>query len=402
MSLVGAVTRRVRVRLGALLACGLLLAVAPSGALASGNANWAAGVEALLPANASSTPQPAFITVSCASAGNCAAVGNYRDSSGHFQGLLQSESSGVWATGVEGSLPAGAGANPATSVESVSCASVGDCSAVGNYRDSSNNRQGVLWTESSGAWAAGVQASLPSGAPSQPFVFFSSVSCASAGDCSAVGGYVDGSGSFQGLLLTETAGVWAPGVEASPPADAGALPNVGLASVSCASEGNCAAVGTYTDASGNSQGLLLTESSGVWETGVEADLPANAGTQTSSVPFSVKSVSCASPGNCAAAGEYTDSSGHSQGLLLSETAGAWATGVEAPLPANAAANPMVIINSVSCPSAGNCAAAGHYFDSSGKPEGLLLTETAGVWATGVEAPLPANAGTQTSSVPFSV
>ncbi len=129
----------------------------------------------------------------------------------------------------------------------------------------------------------------------------------------------------------------------------------------------------------------MTETAGVWATGVQASLPADAGTQTGSVPFSISSVSCASPGNCAAAGRYTDSSGHGQGLLLSETAGVWASGVEAPLPANAAADPSVIINSVSCPSAGNCAAVGHYFDSSGKPEGLLLTETAGVWATGVEA-----------------
>ena len=212
---------------------------------------------------------------------------------------------------------------------------------------------------------------------------------------------MDGSGSFQGLLLTETAGVWAPGVEASLPADAGAIPNVGL-TVSCASVGNCTAVGTYTDSSNDSQGLLLTETAGVWATGVKASLPADAGTQTGSVRFSVGSVSCASVGNCAAAGEYTDSSGHTQGLLLTQTAGAWATGVQAPVPANAAVDPMVIINSVSCSSAGNCAAIGHYFDSSGKPEGLLLTETAGVWGIGVEAGLPANAGTVPNVVLISV
>ena len=368
----------------------MMFACKPPAALASANANWGAGVEAGAPANASPTPQVALTSVSCPSAGNCAAGGRYFDSSGHSQGLLQSQSSGAWAAGIEAPLPANAGANPATEINSVSCASEGDCSAVANYRDSSNNRQGVLWTESSGAWATGVGASLPADAPSQPFVSFSSVSCASAGDCSAVGGYVDGSGSFQGLLMTETAGTWGTGVEAGLPADAGAIPNVGLTSVSCPSAGNCSAVGTYADSSGATQGLLLTESSGAWATGLEVSLP---GIAAADPIVAIPSVSCSSAGNCSAVGTYTDSSGHREGVLLSETAGVWATGVEAQLSANAASNPMVILNSVSCPSAGNCTAVGHYLDSSGKLQGLLLTETAGVWATGVEASLPSNAGT---------
>ena len=141
MSVVGAVALRVRVRLGALVACGLLLVVAghPPGALASANANWTTGVEAGLPANASPTPSVALNAVSCSSAGNCAAVGRYFDSSGHAEGLLQSQTSGAWAAGIEAPLPANAGPSPATEIDSVSCASAGDCSAVGNYRDSSNN-----------------------------------------------------------------------------------------------------------------------------------------------------------------------------------------------------------------------------------------------------------------------
>ncbi len=207
-----------------------------------------------LPANASPTPRLPSPRCRAPRRGTAPPAAGTSTARGTAEGLLQSQSSGAWAAGIEAPLPANAGANPATEIDSVSCASAGDCSAVANYRDSSNDRQGVLWTESSGAWATGVEASLPADAPSQPFVFFSSVSCASAGDCSAVGGYVDGSGSFQGLLLTETAGTWGTGVEASLPADAGAIPNVGLTSVSCASAGNCTAVGTYTDSSNDSQG----------------------------------------------------------------------------------------------------------------------------------------------------
>src|SRR5206468_1742698 len=122
---------------------------------------------------------------------------------------------------------------------------------------------------------------------------------------------------------------------------------------------------------------------------VNAALPANAGLGGSYV----RSVSCSSAGNCSAVGEYADNAGHfREGLLLTKTGGSWSTGVEAALPANASATPGVVVNSVSCFSAGNCGAVGSYFDDSGHLQGLLLTETAGLWSTGVEADLPANAG----------
>ncbi len=172
------------------------------------------------------------------------------------------------------------------------------------------------------------------------------------------------------------------GIEASLPASAGPLADAFLQSVSCASTGNCTAVGFYDDSSGPfSDGLLFTETSGTWATGVEAPLPANAKTLSSSSQFlQLSSVSCASAGNCSAVGRYETSSGYSQGLLLTDTSGTWATGVEAPLPANASTNKSSAgaqLNSVSCASAGNCAAVGDYYDSSDQSDGLFLTETPG-------------------------
>src|SRR5207245_2786970 len=171
-----------------------------------------------------------------------------------------------------------------------------------------------------------------------------SVSCASAGSCSAVGGYTDGSGHEQGLLLTEAAGTWATGVEATLPLNAGSNPFASLNSVSCASAGNCSAVGGYHDSSSHAQGLLLTATRGTWATGTEAIPPPNAGSTPVGSP---SSVSCASAGNCSAVGDYYDSSVHEQGLLLAETAGTWATGVEAILPANAGSDPTASLGSLS-------------------------------------------------------
>jgi hypothetical protein len=346
--------------------------------------SWAAADEASLPANAAANSAVVaqnvqLNSVSCASAGNCTAVGSYVDSSGAIQGLLLTETAGSWATGVEAALPAGAVAGGAF-LESVSCPSAGHCSAVGDYTNSSFDSDGLLLTETAGSWAPGVAVSAPANALALGAVFLSSVSCASAGNCSAVGEYTDNSHGQQGLLLSETAGTWATGVEAALPATAMATdpgPGVSLGSVSCASAGNCGAVGQYFDSSRDWRGVALTESGGKWATGIDPQLPADAGGYSFD---SLDSVSCPSAGNCGAVGSYSDGSSNNQGLLVTETAGLWGTGAEAALPANAtvtSGGQSVSLYSVSCPSTTNCTAGGSYTGSSKRgvgngQSGLLL------------------------------
>ncbi len=362
--------------------------IAGPGAPAAAAASWGTGVEAILPGGAGSNPAVSLSSVACASPGSCTAVGTYFDSSSSGQGVLLGESGGTWATGVQAPLPANAEPAFGTRLSAVSCASAGNCGAVGEYYDALGSEQGVLLTETGGTWATGVEATLPAGAGSDPFVSLSSVSCASAGNCTAVGQYTVGSSNQQGLLLTETAGVWATGVQAVLPAGAAPSDNVALNSVSCTSAGSCAAAGEYDDTAGNQQGVLLTETGGTWAPGVEVTPPANSAASPNAT-IVLRSVSCASAGNCAAVGYYADSSSHEQGLLLTQSGGTWATGIEATLPAGAGSNPSVTVASVSCASAGDCTAVGQYNDSSGGGQGLLVTETAGVWASGIEAALPA-------------
>jgi hypothetical protein len=369
---------------------------------------WGQGMQMSLPQNAKPSSDVAVSSVSCVSAGNCAAVGHYTDTSDNQQGVLFVESSGKWAHGVEAALPANAAIQQsnvpwqAVFLTSVSCPAAGECTAVGEYLDRSQHFQGLLLRERSGTWARGVEARLPANASSFPLVMLSSVSCASAGNCTAVGSYeANSSTQARGLLLDERSGKWARGVEARLPANADSKPpfeDVHLTSVSCASAGSCAAVGYYPNRSGDYRALLLDESSGKWARGIKAPLPANAA--SNHISF-VQSVSCPSAGNCAAVGNYNACPICSQGLLLRERSGKWRA-VEATLPANAATNPEVVLSSVSCPSAGNCAAVGTYLDSSNQTEGLLLDKTSGRWARGVEATLPANAATNPEVVLSSV
>jgi hypothetical protein len=379
------------------IACGLLamLAARPPGASASAHPIWATPVKAVLPVPTDGgvlwNPSVALSAVSCASAGNCTAVGTYGlpTFSGIIrEGLLVSQTSGAWTTGVQPGLPADARFfDRSVVVNAVSCPSAGNCGAVGSYVDSSGNAEGLLLNQTSGAWATGVQAVLPADASSSPGakgVAVSSVSCPSAGNCTAVGIYTDSDGIRQGLLLTETAGAWATGVKADLPA--GAVGVFSLNSVSCPSAGNCTAVGSSTDGVGR-QGLLLTKSSGTWATGVQAvlpsDVPGNPGSRAE-----LNSVSCASAGNCSAVGGYTDPTLFGQaGLLFTQSSGAWAPGVQAALPGDVGWPGAVFLTQVSCPSAGNCTAAG----TVDNVVGMLWTQSAGAWATGVQARLPADA-----------
>ena len=352
-----------------------------------------------------------FSAMSCPSAGNCTVVGSYNNKQDYGDGVLLSQTDGRWARGIKQPLPADAlrlrprWPLPHNSPTSISCASAGNCTAVGFYTafDTTVQRQGLLLTKVDGAWGPGIRAPLPADAY-RGKVELNSVSCSTAGNCTAVGSYQDEEPDLPGVLLTQANGEWGPGVRAPLPASVWAArtrseQTVELREVSCSSPGNCTAVGLYRRlGTPRAEGLLLTQTDGTWATGVPALLPANRDRRqvTLATHLYLDSVSCASPGNCTAVGNYVARGGHQQGLLLTQTDGTWAAGVQARLPAGAwgaSIGPGVTLKSVSCASAGNCTAVGQYFKGRGGRDGvpLLLTQTDGTWAKGVAGRLPAGA-----------
>ena len=343
--------------------------------------SWSAAKADLSALSPAGDPNVRLNSVSCASAGNCSAVGYYADSSSRTQGLLLTEAGGRWSA-ARADLSA---LNPVTDpyfivdLSAVSCASAGNCSAVGNYVEGSDQNQGLLLTQTGGRWSA-AKADLSTLSPAPGVVLnLSSVSCASAGNCSAVGNYQDTSSHQHGLLLTQTSGSWSAAT-----ADLSALspavdPRVVLSAVSCASAGNCSAVGTYFDSSGLERGLLLTQTDGRWSAAT-ADLSALSPSTDPHYFLNLSSVSCASVGNCSAVGHYPDSSGHPQGLLLTQMGGRWSAAKADVSALTPATDRGVMVDSVSCASAGNCSAIGSYNDPADSEQGLLLTQTAGRWS----------------------
>ena len=74
----------------------------------------------------------------------------------------------------------------------------------------------------------------------------------------------------------------------------------------------------------------------------------------------VAAVSCAVSGYCAAGGFYVTAAGGRQAFVVSEARGRWGTAAEVPGTAWLNKGGDAALAAVSCPSAGNCAAGGHY------------------------------------------
>jgi len=260
-------------------------------------------------------------------AGECAAAGVYTDSSSHPQALLLGQTGGTWSAGVAATLPANAAANPGASVNAVSCVTAGRCAAVGLYNLAAGSQHGFLVSQSGGTWSPAVEVPLPANGDATGLTVANWVSCLVSGDCTVFGAYRDGAGVIQPLFVNGSPETWGTALQAAVEADATENPGINVGVVSCASAGNCAAVGRYQDASGHGQGLLLTESSGTPGHGVGLALPSDAGTDPN---VAVYGVSCGSVGTCTAAGAYADGSGSRQGILVSAAPASPALSVSAP------------------------------------------------------------------------
>ncbi|HZT54528.1 MAG TPA: hypothetical protein VE995_09110 [Gaiellaceae bacterium] len=336
--------------------------------------------------------------VACSSATRCAALGV----------SLYTEQAGTWKASRK---PTIAHAGPAN-LRSLACPAAGRCVAVGMaglQHVVAANENGRDWTLAALGLPAGA---APIDAHGGPQPSLGSVSCSSAGNCLAVGGYTGGDRMTHPLLVAENGGTWGSGADGDwlLPANAAKSPDpnnpgvgAGLSFVSCPAAGECTAVGSYSnrDALDGDYGWVVSESGGRWQSGAEVSLPANASTYGNlavgaSPFFGFTGLSCPSPGNCTAVGGYENTEGGEEGLILTERDGVWWRGLEAPRPAKGIPNiePNAFetpITAVSCSAPADCSAVGWYVaGKSHSRHGLLLREQGGAWRASALA-LPAKA-----------
>src|SRR5215470_1867332 len=317
-------------------------------------------------------------SVSCAAPGSCAAGGYYQGHGKH--GFVAVEVNRRWRRAIEvpGLTALGKGGSQ---VSAVSCASPGYCAAGGYYGNHSRNPyevitgRGFVAVERGGRWHRAVQVPGLGALNKGGNADVSSVSCATRGNCAAGGYYTtDAAWHRQAFVVSETGGSWGTAQEAAGNLNTGGDARVDT--VSCGSAGSCAAGGQFSLASGEAQAFVVSEVNGTW-----AAARAVAGTRSCCGGAVVTSVSCASAGNCAAGGQW-DYGGYNAAFLVNEKNGVWGPGIRVPGLNRVARD--AYLSSVSCASAGNCAAGGEY---GGAGSGVFVVrETNSVW--GKQATVP--------------
>ena len=382
---------------------------------------------------------PQISSVSCASPGNCTAVGKYLSDAGAAMFVI-SEHSGIWEKARP--LPGGPTVDPYGG--DWGQPGLVSCSAPGGCLVAAGDAAPMLASQSAGTWFPAHQVS--GGGLDYQNAFVSAVSCApGAGYCAGAGSVVraangwangtafvvsghagtwepvhviPGAGQLNALscpgpgdclaggtgarpfIATEANGRWGtakpvPGLAALA---AGHEPRVtqimcsrygyecppGVESVSCPAPGACSIAGGFTDRLGRLQVFVASERSGTWSRAIAVpglaslDQGGRAG---------VTALSCAMPGNCAAGGWYqAGRSLRQQAWLAIQASGRWGTAREVPDLAALSAGGSAVVNAVSCGRTGECVAGGYFARLAGRPVGFVVREHHGVWGTAHPVP----------------
>jgi hypothetical protein len=382
----------------AMACCALLVGVWPASAVPAASASQPWGAARQVPGLASLPDYGGSVqtrAVSCPSPGNCSAVGNYDDGSGDDHVFTVAEVNGAWHNAEELPVPP---ADDAVNVhvDALSCASAGNCGAGGFYDDTSGDRQAFVANEVRGIWQPLVEV-LSTEFLSDENAEVLSISCPSAGNCAIGGDYFDGSGHRQAYVGSERNGDWEASLEVpgTPALNGGG--NAQVASVSCASAGNCAAGGYYYGGGGNREAFVVSEKNATWSNAKEV-----AGALNTDGFAEVNAISCPTAGNCGVGGLYDAKThgGLTESFVVSEKNGAWSSAQEVAGKLNVGGDGAV--SSVSCRSAGYCTAGGYYLTGfhNGKYQAFVVSEAKGVWGSAGEVPGTGalNAGGQVGSV----
>ena len=194
-------------------------------------------------------PYSEFAAVTCLSADDCWAVGNYADSNDTTYTLTEQYTGSAWdlvsSLSVVGS--------PYSVLNGVACASASECWAVGYSTDNSGNSTSLTEEYTGSSWSIATNPGPAGSAQSGLF----GVTCVSTSDCWAVGQYADSSGYWFTLTQQYGGSSWSTVASPNPPSSVNGV-HFG---VTCASASDCWAVGYYLDSS-NEQFTLIEQYNG--------------------------------------------------------------------------------------------------------------------------------------------
>jgi hypothetical protein len=322
-------------------------------------------------------------SISCATAGSCAAGGSYVDRHEHGQAFVVNERHGVWGKPMKVPGTARLNRGDYASLNSISCAKPGFCAAGGAYADSIDHGQAFVVNEKNGVWGTAIEVPGSAALNLGDGAWVNSVSCTNARSCSGGGTYTSGDDEAdpKAFVVDERNGVWGKAV---------AVPGVAslsrmsmLTALSCGAAGSCAAGGTYTYDLGDLHAFVVNETHGVW--GKAIAMPGLAALNVG-VGAQVHAISCAAAGSCAASGSYQDGAAYTQAFVMSEKNGIWRKAIEVPDSAVANAGGDAETDSISCATTRFCAAGGYYTAKDENEEAFVVNEIDGVWKNAITVP----------------
>jgi hypothetical protein len=405
---------------------------------------WAAATPVAYAGGQNATPDASVDAVSCAAAGECAAVGRYTDPAGDHPAFVRTMSGGSWSDATPVTFGAGVeSANPDARATAVSCPAVGECVAGGRFSDGSGDPRGFVVTMTSGGWGTAEPITFPAGIESSPpSVYVRSLSCGATGACAAGGDFANAGGGERAYVVSMTGGTWSTATPVTmtvlginPDANVrtidcvtadecvaggqlaltfgqqnafvmtrtggtwGAAQLVTFApgvdavtsddrtvSVACAVPGECVAGGSFLDADGNSPAFVVTMTGGVW--GAADPVVFAPGVESATPDAQVDSVTCTAPGECVAGGRFADAGGGIQAFVMAMTGGVWGTATPVTYSVPQDATPFARVSSVSCVATGACVAGGLFTDDAGNERAYVVTMTGGVWGTATPVAFP--------------
>jgi Bacterial Ig-like domain (group 3) len=279
---------------------------------------------------------------------------------------------GIWSNAQQVSGVAALNVGGAAKVSSVACPAAGECTALGYYSTNGSFNRLFVVSENHGTWGEAEPVPGLAGIDSSGVL-----ACPSAGNCAIAGTYSAGSYTLP-FVVDETNGVWSTIITIATPYTSTTLTGTGLTSLSCTSAGNCVAAGGYVDLNAE-QALVVTETNGVWGAGIQ--VPGITALSVINEASQIESLSCSGPGDCAAGGMYFANSLDAQPFVVSETNGTWNNAERVPGLSVVDSAYWSDVVTTSCGSAGHCTAGGFTMPSYASTQGFVVSETNGAWST---------------------
>jgi hypothetical protein len=242
--------------------------------------------------------------VTCTSTSDCWAVGTYWDDGLFQRTLIEHWDGNVWT--IVSSPNRGLSSPPIDVLVGVACISASECWAAGSNNDRNGFGQTLIERWDGTSWTI-VDSPNPSGSNS-----FHAVTCAPPSqpeECWAVGLTVTGLGAGQTLVEKWDGGAWS--IVSSP--NSGGWND--LRGVTCASHGDCWAVGNHSGVT-NDQTLIEHWNGIVWA------IVSSPNTSTTQNNYLI-AVACASASDCSAVGYYLNGSFVYQTLIEQWAGNLW-------------------------------------------------------------------------------